>query len=141
MAKRVLPYSNQQVGGALGGPIVRDKLHYFGSYEYEREPSTAVSTPTFLPGQIFSFPSENINHSYFGRVDDQMTTQGPHEPALDAIELRQPFRRHRRRPSSVGGSVQEQARTTCSARGPVCSAQRGRERSARRLQLAFPSAS
>ena len=44
----------------------------FRFYEFEREPSTAVSAPTFLPGQIFSFPSENINHSYFGRVDGEM---------------------------------------------------------------------
>jgi len=30
VANSVLPYSNQQVGGALGGPIVKDKIHYFG---------------------------------------------------------------------------------------------------------------
>src|SRR6516164_2792094 len=38
VAHKVLPYSNQQVGGTIGGPIVKDKLHYFASYEYEREP-------------------------------------------------------------------------------------------------------
>jgi hypothetical protein len=76
VANRVLPYSNQQLGGAVGGPIVRDKIHYFGSYEYEREPSTAVSVPTFLPGQVFSFPSENINHAYFGRVDGELGRHG-----------------------------------------------------------------
>src|SRR5262245_8730195 len=31
----VLPYSNQQVGGAIGGPIIRDKAHFFASYERE----------------------------------------------------------------------------------------------------------
>jgi hypothetical protein len=31
IAKRVLPYQNQQVGGTLGGPIVKDKMHYFAS--------------------------------------------------------------------------------------------------------------
>src|SRR5262245_33383831 len=40
VAKRVLPYSNQQVSGTLGGPIVRDRIHFFGSYGYEREPQT-----------------------------------------------------------------------------------------------------
>ena len=32
VAKKVLPYSNQQLGFTLGGPIVKDKVHYFGSY-------------------------------------------------------------------------------------------------------------
>ena len=38
LAKRVLPYSNQQLSGTFGGPIRRDRLHYFANYEYEREP-------------------------------------------------------------------------------------------------------
>ncbi len=29
VAGRVLPYSNQQAGVAIGGPVVRDKMHYF----------------------------------------------------------------------------------------------------------------
>src|SRR5580692_6462288 len=32
----VLPYQDQQAGFTLGGPIILDKIHYFGSYEYER---------------------------------------------------------------------------------------------------------
>ena len=38
--KRVLPYSDQQVSGTVGGPIRRDKIHFFANYEYEREPTT-----------------------------------------------------------------------------------------------------
>jgi hypothetical protein len=38
--KRVLPYSNQQLSSTFGGPIRRDRIHFFGNYEYEREPST-----------------------------------------------------------------------------------------------------
>src|SRR5262249_46892771 len=64
---RALPYSDQQVGGTFGGPLIKDKLHFFGSYEYEREPSTAVSTPVFLPGEVFAFPSQNTYKEYFGR--------------------------------------------------------------------------
>jgi len=39
---RVLPYSNQQISGTAGGPIVRNKLHYFGNYEYEHQPLTSI---------------------------------------------------------------------------------------------------
>ena len=39
---RVLPYSNQQISGTVGGPIVVNKLHYFGNYEYEHQPLTSI---------------------------------------------------------------------------------------------------
>jgi len=40
------PIKNQQYSFTLGGPIVKDKLHFFGNYEYEREPKTAIfNTP------------------------------------------------------------------------------------------------
>src|SRR6267378_343155 len=39
---RVLPYSNQQISGTLGGPVVLNKLHYFANYEYERQPLTSI---------------------------------------------------------------------------------------------------
>jgi hypothetical protein len=73
VAKRVLPYQNQQVGGTLGGPIVRDKIHYFASYEYEREPGTLFSNPASLPTQSFSIPFRNGQRSFLGRVDDQVS--------------------------------------------------------------------
>ena len=50
---RVLPYSNQQFGATYGGPIVRDRFHYFANFEYEREPYVRTySSP---------FPSFNID--------------------------------------------------------------------------------
>src|SRR5207249_2922258 len=55
----VLPYQNQQIGGSLGGPIVKDKVHYFASYEYEREPGTTFSAPAALPGETFTIPYKN----------------------------------------------------------------------------------
>ena len=35
---KVVPIKNQQYSTAIGGPIVTDKLHYFGNFEYERNP-------------------------------------------------------------------------------------------------------
>jgi carboxypeptidase family protein len=74
VVKKVLPYSNQQVGGTFGGPIVKDKLHYFASYEYEREPGTIVTSPSQLPGQTFTNAFKVGQHSLLGRVDDQLSS-------------------------------------------------------------------
>jgi hypothetical protein len=71
-ANRVLPYSNQQTGGTFGGPIVRDRTHFFGAYEYEREPNTVIVVPSPLEGQRLSFPTTNNSHSVLGRVDHQL---------------------------------------------------------------------
>ena len=38
------PYNQQQFGGTVGGPIVKDKVFYFGSYERRRERSQVVVT-------------------------------------------------------------------------------------------------
>ncbi|MBM3818275.1 MAG: carboxypeptidase regulatory-like domain-containing protein [Acidimicrobiia bacterium] len=40
--RRKVPISNQQFAGSIGGPLVRDRLHYFGFLEYEREPRTSI---------------------------------------------------------------------------------------------------
>jgi hypothetical protein len=70
--KRVLPVSNQQYSTAVGGPVVKDKLHYFGNFEYERNPLTSVwNTP---------YPAFNITLSGLttrklagGRLDYQLS--------------------------------------------------------------------
>jgi hypothetical protein len=73
---RVLPYSNQQVGGSFGGPIKRNKTHFFGSYEYEREPNTIVINPSAIPNQSFSNPTKLTLSNYFGRVDHELNARG-----------------------------------------------------------------
>ena len=74
VAGKVLPYSNQQLGGTFGGPIIKDKAHFFVSYEYEREPGTAFQSPSLLPGQTSSVPYQNGQKSLLARVDDQLST-------------------------------------------------------------------
>ena len=71
---RVLDYSNQQASVTFGGPIRRDRVHFFGAYEYEREPKTYYYTtpwPAFNIDQ--EFPSRV--HKLLGRLDYQFTTQ------------------------------------------------------------------
>jgi hypothetical protein len=71
--KKVLPYSNQQMGATLGGPIVRDKVHFFGSYEHTREPGSAVLGPASFGGQTITLPVGEYQHYVLGRGDYQMT--------------------------------------------------------------------
>jgi hypothetical protein len=75
VANRVLPYSNQQLGAAVGGPIVKDKVHYFLSYERENEPNTIITTPNALPGFTWTFPTKLVQNSFLGRADWQMAAR------------------------------------------------------------------
>jgi len=71
---RVLPYSNQQLSTTVGGPLVRDRLHFFGSYEFEHEPRTfnANSVYAFLNRDI-TYPKKQ--HTATERVDWQLKPQ------------------------------------------------------------------
>jgi hypothetical protein len=61
IAGNVLPYSNQQISGTFGGPILRDRLHVFTNYEYEREPQTITfNTP---------WPTFNVQLTGTSRID------------------------------------------------------------------------
>jgi hypothetical protein len=56
--QRVLPYSDQQLVGTFGGPIVKDRLHYFANYENERQPQTFTYSspyPAFNFDQIGTY--------------------------------------------------------------------------------------
>jgi hypothetical protein len=74
VAKRVLPYSNQQTSGTVGGPILRDRLHFFATYEYEREPKTFVYSGPY-PAFNMDLEFQNRAHKPLGRVDWQITPQ------------------------------------------------------------------
>ena len=79
---RVLPYSNQQLSTTVGGPIVRDRLHFFVSYEFEHEPRTfnANSVYAFLNRDV-TYPKKQ--HTATERVDWQISpADAPDRPCL-----------------------------------------------------------
>lgn len=93
---RVLPYSNQQVSATFGGPIRKDRIHFFANYEVEREPSTI----TFgSPYPAFNIDLENTRRQYSGGVrgDVQFSPK-----ARASVR----FQRYRQTYWSGGGSTQ-----------------------------------
>ena len=72
VVKRVLPYSNQQISTTFGGPIQRDRFHFFASYEYEREPQTFTYTTPY-PKFNTSLTGTRKEYKSLARVDYQFS--------------------------------------------------------------------
>ena len=69
---RVLPYSNQQYSMTLGGPVIKDRLHFFGNFEYEREPRESVWN-TIYPGFNVALNDKSSRRIGGGRIDYQIS--------------------------------------------------------------------
>ena len=53
-----VPYNQQQFGGVIGGPAVKDKAFYFASYERRRERSSQVVTSPADFGDVVPTPAD-----------------------------------------------------------------------------------
>ena len=73
VAGRSLPYSNQQTGFNVGGPIRENQLHYFGYYEAEREPATFFWNTPWPSFNIADERVARVEHKFGGRLDNQFT--------------------------------------------------------------------
>ena len=105
----------QQFGGSVGGPIIKDKLFYFGTYDGSRKvnpitytssvysPSvTALACPAqvsasqcaaanaFLFGQQGTFPRATNQDVGFGRLDYQANARNHVSTAFDFMNYRAP---------------------------------------------------
>jgi hypothetical protein len=69
------PFSQQRFGGFYGGPIAKDHLFYFGSYEGLRLRQTSVVTSPDVPVDQREFPNPNDEHQGFLKVDGQLSGQ------------------------------------------------------------------
>jgi hypothetical protein len=67
-----VPFSNQQFSTALGGPIVRDRLHYFANFEYDRTPKTSIWNTAF-PAFNITLSGKQVKKIAGGRADYQLS--------------------------------------------------------------------
>ncbi len=70
-------YKRNQYGFVLGGPVIKNKLHYFGTFERTREHSFyTVNVPTqFYPTMAGSFEGGSFTNIEFVRGDYQMNSK------------------------------------------------------------------
>jgi hypothetical protein len=66
------PFSQQRFGGLLGGPVVRDRMHYFGSYEGLRQDETSVVTSPLVPVSEREIPHDDNSDQFFIKTDSQI---------------------------------------------------------------------
>ena len=87
---RVEPIDNQQLSTTLGGPLVKDKLHFFVNYEYEREPRTSIWN---TPYPEFNVDLDGTNSKKLGGVrgDYQLSSQTRLMGKVSVGRLWEPF--------------------------------------------------
>jgi hypothetical protein len=69
---RVVPITEQQIASTFGGPLLRDRLHFFGYQEYDRNPSLGVYNTPF---PRFNVSRDNLITTKQGglRLDHQLS--------------------------------------------------------------------
>src|SRR5205807_2808458 len=69
------PFSQQRGGGFLGGPLVKERLFYFGSYEGLRVQQTSVVTSPDVPVDQREWPNPQNEHQGFVKFDNQISSR------------------------------------------------------------------
>ena len=71
---RVVPIKNQQYASSFGGPILRDKFHFFAFHEYERAPKTEVWNTPYPRFNVSLKGTSTVKHAGT-RLDYQLSPQ------------------------------------------------------------------
>ena len=114
--QRRIPYQDQQLAFTFGGPIRKDRIHFFGNYEFEREPQTYTHSSPY-PAFNFDLKGTRYEQKGGGRVDIQfsprtrLTVRGnryvqnePYNPQYTGGALRHPSTAQRDRKESFDTS-------------------------------------
>jgi len=93
------PFKQQEFGGSLGGPISKDKAHFFIAYERNRRDDfTTVSTAGLLPAEEGNFAQPFRNHLLSAKLDFQLS---PNNTLIARYGLEDNNRTH----DFIGGNV------------------------------------
>ena len=88
--ERVTPFENQQYAGTFGGPILRDRMHFFAYDEYEREPKEETwRTP--YPHFNVSLQGTSRKKIWGTRLDLQVSPQTRLMLRLNVAKTSTPF--------------------------------------------------
>ena len=74
LAGKVAPFKDQQIASSFGGPIIKDKLHFFGYVDYDHNPRTGIWT---TPYPLFNVSKDGLITTKQGglRSDYQVSPQ------------------------------------------------------------------
>jgi carboxypeptidase family protein/TonB-dependent receptor-like protein len=87
---RVTPFQNQQYASTFGGPILRDRLHFFAYHEYEREPKEETWRTQY---PRFNVSLQGTSRKKIGgtRIDYQLSPQTRLMFRLNVAKTATPF--------------------------------------------------
>ena len=121
IANRVLPYANQQLGGAIGGPLIRDKVHFFAVVRARERAEHDPHVGGGAAGSSWSFDTKLVQNSFLGRGDWQWTQNDHFTVRASYWDWGNRLHAGRRHRASVAGRrALPQGRSTSSARGRRC---------------------
>src|SRR5205085_7780438 len=88
---RKVPFSDQQISGTVGGPIKKDRIHFFANYEHERQPDTLISNVPYPVFNIADASFTNTQDYYGGRLDAVLTSKTRLMARGSGYKLNQPM--------------------------------------------------
>jgi len=103
LATGKVPFKTQQWGGTAGGPIVRDRVHYFGTFERRtNDDVVTVTVPAFavpmMPDPRSELPRTSRASNLFGKLTASLTTS--HYLSVNAL-----YEKFAKTAQNLGGAV------------------------------------